>query len=79
MDEIFQKVKEKTAEELCVDADKVTLESSFIEDLGADSLELAELIGELEEEFDLKISDEDASKLVCVKDAVEYINNIKNN
>jgi acyl carrier protein len=74
---IFEKVQEKVAEQLGVDADEVTLESSFIDDLGADSLDIVELLMALEEEFDIEIPDEEAEKLSTVSDVVDYIKNNK--
>lgn len=71
--DIFQKVKEIVVEQLGVDEEEVTLEASFVEDLGADSLDIVELVMALEEAFHLEISDEDAEKIVTVGDAVEYI------
>jgi acyl carrier protein len=71
---VEDKVKKIIAEKLSVDLAEVVLEASFIDDLGADSLDLVELIMSMEEEFDIDISDEDAEKLVTVKDAIEYIN-----
>ena len=70
---IFEKVQEKVAEQLGVDAEEVTLESSFIDDLGADSLDIVELLMALEEEFDIEIPDEDAEKISTVGNVVEYI------
>lgn len=70
---IFDKVKEIIVEQLGVDADDVNMESSFIDDLGADSLDIVELIMALEEEFDLEIPDEEAEKFPTVGDVVEYI------
>jgi acyl carrier protein len=69
----FEKVKEIIIEQLDVEADQVTEEASFIEDLGADSLDTVELVMALEENFDIEIPDEDAEKIKTVKDAVEYI------
>lgn len=74
---IFEKVQEKVADQLGVDADDVTTESSFIDDLGADSLDIVELLMALEEEFDIEIPDEEAEKLSTVGDVVEYIKNNK--
>lgn len=79
MEEIFTGVKSAVAETLGIDAKLITMESSFIDDLGADSLDIAELIIALEDKFGISISDEDALKIVRVKDAVEYVNNAKNN
>lgn len=70
---IFDKVKEIIVDQLGVGEDEVTLESSFIEDLGADSLDIVELIMALEEEFGLEIPDDEAEKISVVNDAVEYI------
>lgn len=72
-DEIFDKVKEIIVEQLGVAEDSITTEASFIDDLGADSLDIVELIMALEEEFDLEIPDSDAEKIVTVGDVVEYI------
>ena len=72
---IFEKVQEKVAEQLGVDAEEVLMESSFIDDLGADSLDIVELLMALEEEFDIEIPDEEAEKLSSVGDIVEYIKN----
>lgn len=72
---ILEKVQEKIAEQLGIDTDDITMESSFIEDLGADSLDIVELLMALEEEFDIEIPDEEAEKLVTVGDVVDYIKN----
>ena len=72
---IFEKVQEKVADQLSIDPEDVTMESSFIEDLGADSLDIVELLMALEEEFDIEIPDEEAEKLVTVGDVVDYIKN----
>ena len=72
-DEIFEKVKAIIVEQLQVNEDAVTQEASFIDDLGADSLDLVELIMALEEEFDTEIPDADAEKVVTVGDVVDYI------
>ena len=69
----FERVKNAIVDELSVDADEVTLEASFVDDLGADSLDVVELIMGLETEFDIEIPDEDAEKISTVGDAVEYI------
>ncbi len=70
---VEQKVIDIIVEQLKVSPEEVTLEASFIEDLGADSLDLVELIMAMEEEFGLEISDEDAEKIQTVQDAVNYI------
>lgn len=67
------KVLKIIAEKLSVDIKDVVPEASFVDDLGADSLDLVELIMSMEEEFDIEISDEDAEKLRTVKDAIDYI------
>jgi len=73
--DVFDKVKDIIVEQLDVDADKVTLEASFKEDLEADSLDVVELVMEFEDAFDIEIADEDAEKINSVGDAVNYINN----
>ncbi len=73
MASIDERVKQIVAEQLGVDEDQVTTEASFMDDLGADSLDTVELVMALEEEFDVEISDEDAEKIQTVKDAVDYI------
>ena len=72
-EEIFEKVKAIIIDLLQVSEDSVTLDANFIDDLGADSLDIVELIMALEEEFDLEIPDADAEKVVTVNDVVEYI------
>lgn len=71
---VEDKIKKIIAEKLSVELEEVVPEASFIDDLGADSLDLVELIMSMEEEFDTDISDEDAEKLITVKDAIDYIN-----
>ena len=71
--DIFERVKGIIVDQLGVDEDSVKMEASFIDDLGADSLDLVELIMALEEEFDLEIPDNEAEKIAMVKDAVNYI------
>jgi acyl carrier protein len=73
MSTIEKRVKEIVAEQLGVDETQVTNEASFMDDLGADSLDTVELVMALEEEFDIEISDENAEKIQTVHDAVEYI------
>jgi len=67
------KVKDIIVEQLGVDANEVTNEASFIDDLGADSLDTVELVMAFEEEFDIEIPDEDAEKLTTVGQAIEYL------
>lgn len=70
---IFDKVKDIVVEELSVDAAQVTPTATFMEDLGADSLDVVELVMRFEEEFDIEIPDEDAEKIQTVGEAVKYI------
>ena len=72
-EEVFQKVKGIIVEQLGVAEASVTLEASFIDDLGADSLDIVELVMALEEEFDIEIPDADAEKVTTVGDVVDYI------
>ena len=77
-DDISSKVKKIVADHLCIDEAKVTEESSFIDDLGADSLDTVELVMAFEEEFGSEISDSDAEKILTVGDAVKFIENKAN-
>ncbi len=70
---IAERIKQIVAEQLGVDEEQVTTEASFMDDLGADSLDTVELVMALEEEFDIEISDEDAEKIQTVQNAVDYI------
>ena len=70
---VDEKIKSIIAEQLGVKADEVTPEASFIDDLGADSLDTVELIMALEEEFSVEIPDEEAEKMTTVGDAIKYI------
>jgi acyl carrier protein len=70
---VEDKVKKIIAEKLGVDLEEVVPEASFVDDLGADSLDLVELIMSMEEEFDTDISDEDAEKIQTVQDAINYV------
>ncbi len=74
MASIAERVKQLVAEQLGVEEDQVTDEASFMDDLGADSLDTVELVMALEEEFDIEISDEDAEKVQTVQDAIDYVN-----
>ncbi|MBD2503601.1 acyl carrier protein [Anabaena azotica] len=71
----FEKVKTIVVEQLSVEAEKVTPQANFANDLGADSLDTVELVMALEEEFDIEIPDEAAEKITTVQEAVDYINN----
>ncbi|MGI6576272.1 MAG: acyl carrier protein [bacterium] len=71
--DVFAKVRDIVAERLGLEIEEVKLESSFIDDLGADSLDIVELVMALEDEFDLEIPDEEAEKITTVGNAVEYI------
>ncbi len=73
MSEIADRVREIIAEQLLVDVDEVTDEASFVEDLGADSLDTVELIMEFEDEFGVEIPDEDAEKVQTVGESINYI------
>ncbi|MCK9172201.1 MAG: acyl carrier protein [Desulfuromonas sp.] len=75
MASIEERVQKIVAEQLGVEEEQVTLEASFMDDLGADSLDTVELVMALEEEFDIEISDEDAEKIQTVQDAVNYVAN----
>jgi acyl carrier protein len=70
---VEERVKQIIADELGVDESEVTPNARFIEDLGADSLDVVELVMKLEEEFGIDIPDEDAEKIVSVREAIEYI------
>ena len=70
---MLEKIKSIVADQLGVDEDQVTEDASYIDDLGADSLDTVELIMAFEEEFDVEIPDEDAQKIKTVKDVIEYI------
>ena len=72
------RVKEIIAKELEVEAKQLTPEAKFIEDLGADSLDIVELVMALEEEFEIEIPDEDAEKITTVQQAIDYINDRRN-
>ena len=71
---VEERVKKIIAEKLSVELSEVVPEASFVDDLGADSLDLVELIMSMEEEFDTDISDEDAEQITTVQDAINYVN-----
>ena len=75
---VEEKVKEIIVDQLGVDENQVTATASFIDDLGADSLDTVELVMALEEEFDVEIPDEEAEKISKVQDAIDYIKNNTN-
>lgn len=74
---VFDDVKKVVVEQLNVEEDSIKMESQIIQDLGADSLDVVELIMALEEKFDIEIPDADAEKLVKIEDVVNYIDNLK--
>ena len=71
---MFEKIKNIIVEQLGIDESKVTPEASFIDDLGADSLDMVELIMAIEEEFEIEVPEEEAENIVTVSDAMNYIN-----
>ncbi|MEE4356431.1 MAG: acyl carrier protein [Desulfococcaceae bacterium] len=73
IEKIQEKVRKIIADKLSVDLDEVIPEAAFVDDLGADSLDLVELIMSMEEEFDIEISDDDSEKMLKVQDAYDYI------
>ena len=77
-EDVKSKVKKIVADHLGVEEEKVTEESSFIDDLGADSLDTVELVMAFEEEFECEIPDDVAEKILTIKDAIEYIEKNKN-
>ena len=74
-DAILEKVKEVIIEQLGVEDESIKMDTSFIDDLGSDSLDIVQLIMALEEEFDMQIPDSEAEKIATVNDVVEYIKN----
>ena len=75
----FEKLKKISAEVLNVDEEEITMDTTFVDDLGADSLDVFQIIMGIEEEFDIEIENEEAEKIVTVSDAVEQIKNALNN
>ncbi len=75
---VEEKVKEIIVDQLGVDEKQVSSDASFVDDLGADSLDTVELVMALEEEFDIEIPDEEAEKIASVKNAIDYIKNHTN-
>ncbi|WP_099467942.1 acyl carrier protein [Konateibacter massiliensis] len=74
----FEKLQKIIAEVLNVDADEITMETTFVDDLGADSLDIFQIIMGIEEEFDIEISNEEAENIVSVGDVIEQIKNLNN-
>ena len=74
----FEKIQKIISEVLGVDADSITMETTFVDDLGADSLDVFQIIMALEEEFDIEIANEEAEKIVTVSDAVDQIKSALN-
>ena len=75
----FEKIKEIIADVLNINADEITMDTTFVDDLGADSLDIFQIIMGIEETFDIEIDNDDAEKIVTVGDAVEEIKNATNN
>ena len=75
-EELFNSIKQMIVDQLGVDEDTITEDSSFVDDLNADSLDMVELVMAMEQEFDIEIPDDVAEKVVTVKDAVEYIQSL---
>lgn len=75
-EELFNSIKRMIVDQLGVDEDTITEDSSFVDDLNADSLDMVELVMAMEQEFDIEIPDDVAEKVATVKDAVEYVQNL---
>lgn len=75
-EELFNSIKQMIVDQLGVDEDTITEDSSFVDDLNADSLDMVELVMAMEQEFDIEIPDDVVEKVVTVKDAVEYIQSL---
>ena len=78
MEDIFKTMQDLIAEQFAIDADEISMDSSFVDDLGADSLDIFQIIMGIEEAFDIEIPTEEAEKIVSVGDAVEQIKNALN-
>ncbi|HIH2763910.1 MAG TPA: acyl carrier protein [Candidatus Azoamicus sp.] len=74
MADTFERIKKLIVEHTEIDENKITLQSSFSDDLGADSLDIVEIIMALEEQFEIEITDEEANNLITIKDAVDFVN-----
>ena len=77
MDEIFKTMQDLIAEQFAIDTDEIGMDSSFVDDLGADSVDLVELVMAMEEEFDMEIPDEEAEKIVTVQNAIDFVAKIQ--
>ena len=77
MDEIFKTMQDLIAEQFAIDTDEIGMDSSFVDDLGADSVDLMELVMAMEEEFDVEIPDEEAEKIVTVQNAIDFVAKIQ--
>lgn len=75
MTDIFDRIKKIIMDHIDIEENKITLDSSFTDDLGADSLDIVEIIMALEEQFEIEITDEEAQNLLTIKDTVEFVNN----
>lgn len=75
MTDIFDRIKKIIIDHIDIEENKITLDSSFTDDLGADSLDIVEIIMALEEQFEIEITDEEAQNLLTIKDTVEFVNN----
>jgi acyl carrier protein len=73
----FEKIREIVAEQMSVDIDKITMDTSFTKDLGADSLDVYQIVSELETVFGMEFSNEDAEKIVTIGDAVNYLKSLR--
>ena len=76
-EEIFKTMQDLIAEQFAIDTDEISMESSFVDDLGADSVDLVELVMAMEEEFDVEIPDAEAEKIVTVQNAIDFVAKIQ--